>query len=131
MIFEVVENAIIPNNKTELQRMLKNKSAQIFHEKICKECHKMPKSDDWIETDEIDEMEVFTIGKRMGKFKQWEPIYIGTKYDPYYDERLSWEGQKDKMLQVGVVYNIFYVMNKIFPEMNNLYFYIYRDIFYV
>merc|ERR1712018_557844 len=29
----------------------------------------------------------------------WEPIFIGTKNDPPYDERLSWEGKRDKMTQ--------------------------------
>lgn len=47
------------------------------------------------------EMEVFHVGKRRGKFVHWEPIFIGTHLDPHYDERLSWEGKKDKMTQVG------------------------------
>lgn len=45
-------------------------------------------------------MDVFHVGKRQGKFLHWEPIFIGTHQDPYYDERLSWEGKKDKMTQV-------------------------------
>lgn len=45
-------------------------------------------------------MDVFHVGKRHGKFVHWEPIFIGTHQDPYYDERLSWEGKKDKMTQV-------------------------------
>lgn len=43
---------------------------------------------------------IFHIGKRTGSFVHWEPIYIGTNADPYYDERLSWEGRSDKMTQV-------------------------------
>ena len=42
---------------------------------------------------------VFSIGKRTGKFVHWEPFYIGTRLDPPFDERLSWEGQANKMTQ--------------------------------
>ncbi|OXA36516.1 hypothetical protein Fcan01_28719 [Folsomia candida] len=38
-------------------------------------------------------------GKRHKPYHHWEPIYIGTKFDPLYDERLSWEGRSDKMTQ--------------------------------
>lgn len=44
-------------------------------------------------------MEIFEIGKRVGEFYRWEPIYIGTNSEPFYDERLSWEGRRDKMSQ--------------------------------
>lgn len=44
---------------------------------------------------------MFFVGKRTGSFVHWEPIYIGTNADPYYDERLSWEGRSDKMTQVS------------------------------
>ena len=43
---------------------------------------------------------IFHVGKRVGYFIHWEPIYIGTHADPHYDERLSWEGKSDKMTQV-------------------------------
>lgn len=48
----------------------------------------------------ILDLGVFHIGKRIGYFVHWEPIYIGTHDDPHYDERLSWEGKSDKMTQV-------------------------------
>ena len=38
--------------------------------------------------------------KREVPFHRWEPIYIGTNAEPFYDERLSWEGKQDKMTQV-------------------------------
>lgn len=47
----------------------------------------------------ISDLGVFFIGKRVGYFVHWEPIYIGTHADPHYDERLSWEGKSDKMTQ--------------------------------
>lgn len=49
------------------------------------------------------EMDVFHVGKRRGSFAHWEPIFVGTHRDPYYDERLSWEGKKDKMTQVNTI----------------------------
>ena len=48
------------------------------------------------------ESEVITIGKRTGKYRSWEPIFIGTHSDPLYDERLSWEGRSDKMTHVSI-----------------------------
>lgn len=50
----------------------------------------------------ILDLAIFHIGKRVGYFVHWEPIYIGTHSDPHYDERLSWEGKSDKMTQVNV-----------------------------
>lgn len=44
-------------------------------------------------------MRIFKEVKRSGHFDHWEPIHIGTQDDPYYDERLSWEGKSDKMTQ--------------------------------
>ena len=67
-------------------------------------------------------------GKRERPYNRWEPIYIGTnevqpyhnipsKYDsldslydtlcqePTYDERLTWEGRSDKMVQVWKMLN--------------------------
>ena len=43
-----------------------------------------------------DELNVMSVSKRKSI---WEPIFIGTKNDPPYDERLSWEGKRDKMTQ--------------------------------
>lgn len=44
--------------------------------------------------------QAFLTVKREYPYHRWEPIYIGTKYDPYYSEKLTWEGQQDKMTQV-------------------------------
>lgn len=48
------------------------------------------------------ELDIFHIGKRIGPFVHWEPIFIGTNFEPLYDERLSWEGKSDKMTQVYI-----------------------------
>lgn len=46
------------------------------------------------------ELGIFHTAKRTDDFVSWEPFYIGTNADPYFDERLSWEGKQDKMSQV-------------------------------
>lgn len=80
--------------------MLKSGTAIPFHKKLCSGCHNVPKSKEWMETNEINnKLNIFHVGKRTGIFAHWEPIFIGTNMDPMYDERLSWEGKSDKMTQ--------------------------------
>lgn len=99
-LFEVDESVNVPDNKTKLQELLKKNLAIPFHMKICPSCHKVPKSAQWIDEKDGDDLGIFHIAKRNGEFFHWEPIFIGTHDDPHYDDRLSWEGQKDKMTQV-------------------------------
>lgn len=98
-IFEVDEKSQAPNNKTHLVQMLKAGTAIPFHKKLCSGCHNVPKSKEWLEALETEDLHVFHVGKRTGSFVHWEPIFIGTNNDPLYDERLSWEGKSDKMTQ--------------------------------
>jgi len=49
---------------------------------------------------DIGKMSVVHVAKRNKSFGIWEPIFIGTNADPFYDERLSWDGRRDKMTQV-------------------------------
>lgn len=99
ILFEVDAKSQVPTSKTELQEMLKKKTAIPFHKFVCPNCHNIPQRDQWMAEPEKEQMDVFHIGKRQGKFIHWEPIYIGTHLDPYYDDRLSWEGKQDKMTQ--------------------------------
>ncbi|XP_055541271.1 beta-1,4-glucuronyltransferase 1 [Wyeomyia smithii] len=98
-IFEVDSSSPVPRDKTELQELLRSGKAISFHKRVCSSCHGVPKSKEWIAANETDDLGVFHIGKRVGYFVHWEPIYIGTHADPHYDERLSWEGKSDKMTQ--------------------------------
>ncbi|KAJ0181064.1 hypothetical protein K1T71_003149 [Dendrolimus kikuchii] len=98
-IFEVDAKVNVPSTKIELQHMLLNKTAIPFHKFVCPNCHNIPQGIQWMTAKETTQMDVFHVGKRQGKFVHWEPIFIGTHQDPYYDERLSWEGKKDKMTQ--------------------------------
>ncbi|CAO1393759.1 unnamed protein product [Diamesa hyperborea] len=98
-IFEVDSSMAVPRDKTELQELLRTNKAIPFHKRVCASCHGVPKSKEWMAANETDDLGVFFIGKRVGYFVHWEPIYIGTHADPHYDERLSWEGKSDKMTQ--------------------------------
>lgn len=83
--------------------MLKAGTAIPFHKKLCSGCHNVPRSKEWQEAPETEDLHVFHVGKRTGSFVHWEPIFIGTNNDPLYDERLSWEGKSDKMTQVQMI----------------------------
>ncbi|KRT82049.1 hypothetical protein AMK59_4316 [Oryctes borbonicus] len=98
-LFEVSADQHVPETKTLLKEMLQNGTAIPFHKKVCPGCHNVPKSKEWQTAKETSGLNVFHIGKRIGNFVHWEPIFIGTNFDPLYDERLSWEGKSDKMTQ--------------------------------
>ncbi|KAF2883230.1 hypothetical protein ILUMI_22945, partial [Ignelater luminosus] len=70
-----------------------------FHHDVCNECHAIPKTKEWQTSNENDRLRVFYVAKRTGKYYHWEPFYIGTKADPEFDERLTWEGMSDKIVQ--------------------------------
>ncbi|XP_029679866.1 beta-1,4-glucuronyltransferase 1 [Formica exsecta] len=75
-IFEVDEKSQPPNNKTHLIQMLKAGTAIPFHKKLCSGCHNVPKSKEWQEAPETEDLHVFHVGKRTGSFVHWEPIFI-------------------------------------------------------
>ena len=100
-LFEISVNQQTPDSKTALKEMLANGTAVPFHKFVCAGCHGTPMSKEWMAANETNGLHVFHVGKRMGKFVHWEPIFIGTHSEPLYDERLSWEGKSDKMTQVN------------------------------
>lgn len=100
-IFEVDARYEVPWNKTKLLELMRTEIVIRFHKNICSKCHRIPKAIEWETTEESDGLGVFHIEKRIGEFKFWEPIFIGTNNDPFYDERLNWDGKKEKMPQVS------------------------------
>lgn len=63
------------------------------------------------------EMNIFYKAKRKFPYHLWEPIFIGTKNEPIYDERLSWEGLRDKMVSGFVMCSLdydFYILDNAF-----------------
>ena len=54
----------------------------------------------WIVTDlEESQLMISHVFKRPYVLKYWEPIYIADKSLVDFNERLSWEGRRDKMVQ--------------------------------
>ena len=98
-IFEVDSSVSAPETKQQLVQMLKKGTAIFFHKWVCDACQNFVDRDKWIsETVSPNELNVFRSTKR--KKTYWEPLYIGTNDEPLYDERLSWDGKRDKMAQV-------------------------------
>lgn len=99
-IFEVEASATAPETKQQLVQMLKKGTAIPFHKWVCDACQNFVDREKWpIETVSPNELNIFRSTKR--KKTYWEPLYIGTNDEPLYDERLSWDGKRDKMSQVN------------------------------
>jgi len=89
----------LPETKTELLKLMKQKIMIPFHKQLCPKCHTIPHAKEWLDDKPSDKMDILHTGKRETPYNRWEPIYIGTNEDPSYDERLTWEGRSDKMVQ--------------------------------
>lgn len=109
-IFEVKSDQKPPKTKSELKTLYDAKKAFWFHYNICPTCHKIPNSKEWLEENEND-MKIASSNKRTGVFHHWEPLYVGTKNEPLYDERLYWEGKSDKMTQAFIMCLLDYNFN--------------------
>lgn len=77
--------------------MLNNRTARPFHQGICASCHRVPGMEGWMKAEIRNELGISHSIKKRG---MWEPFYIGTNREPYFDERLSWEGRLNKLTQV-------------------------------
>lgn len=88
--------------------MLQNGNATEFHKTVCVSCHNIPQIEDWIKAEIKNELHIFHTIKKQG---MWEPFYIGTNSEPYFDERLSWEGRFNKLTQVCNNYIIDKILN--------------------
>lgn len=106
-IYEILATEEVPENKTELQKMFRKDKAFLFHGKLCPQCHSVPKQVQWMRAQETEGLSVFSQTKRVGKFEKWEAFYIGTNAEPMFDERLSWEGQSNKMTQVRIAFQTY------------------------
>lgn len=99
-IFEIVETANVPENKTYLKKMLRDGTASLFRSGICPQCHKVINADKWITADETEGLDVLIMGKRKGLNKHWEPFFVGTQADPLFHEEFNLDNQRNKMTQV-------------------------------
>lgn len=108
-IFEVRSNVSAPRTKDELVRLFKQNDAIFFHKLVCDECQNFPNRLKWLQTDQVrldnyhptnEELTIFDVTQRNKSRDSWEPIFIGTNADPLYDDRLTWDGRRDKMAQM-------------------------------
>lgn len=81
--------------------MLRSHKAIPFHSKVCTNCHLAPKHNEWVNASDAKELSLFSVTKREGKFRHWEPFYISDNQEPIFDERVTWEGQSNKRIQVS------------------------------
>ena len=100
-VFEIrPEHPGLPVTKEELLPLIKNQTVVVFHKSMCKECHSFPGMEEWMKEESVKPgMGVTAVGRRTKPFHHWEPIHIGTNQEPLFDERLTWEGRSDKMVQ--------------------------------
>ncbi|XP_042240824.1 beta-1,4-glucuronyltransferase 1-like isoform X2 [Homarus americanus] len=98
-VFEVA--SVVPTSKEELVQQYQQNDAVYFHRHVCAHCQRFPALSDWIrQLGTPGTLKAFSVVKRQFPYHRWEPIYICTKDEPLYDERLSWEGLQDKMTQM-------------------------------
>ncbi|XP_066252850.1 beta-1,4-glucuronyltransferase 1-like [Euwallacea similis] len=99
-VFEVESTEVVPKTKSKLVQLMNLQKAVYFHQLICGHCQKFPGLEQWMESDPGDVVRPLVETKREFPYQRWEPVYIGTKHEPMYFEKLSWEGFQDKMLQM-------------------------------
>ncbi|KAK4310896.1 hypothetical protein Pmani_017576 [Petrolisthes manimaculis] len=98
-VFEVATS--VPVTKEELIHQYMRHDAVYFHRHVCAHCQRFPAITEWVHRlGTPGSLQVFSVVKREFPYHRWEPIYICTKEEPMYDERLSWEGLQDKMTQM-------------------------------
>ncbi|KAL7642872.1 UNVERIFIED_CONTAM: hypothetical protein RMT77_006160 [Armadillidium vulgare] len=98
-VFEMKSNLVIPNTKKELMSLINEENAFLFHLNICRRCQEVPNYEEWLKAPIKTGLSVFTIGIRKLQYSSWEPMFIGTDMEPDFDERLSLEGLRNKMVQ--------------------------------
>ena len=99
-IFEVETGLEPPQTKSELMDMFRTGDAIFFHRFVCDICQNFPDREQWLQIPGNGSLNVFRVTKRTRSRSSWEPLYIGTNAEPLYDERLTWEGKRDKMSQM-------------------------------
>lgn len=108
-IFEVQGDVKAPKTKLELHNLMLQGKAIFFHKFVCDQCQEFPRRLEWIDVDIRDtsryqqelQLSIFDVTKRNSSQPYWEPIFIGKNDEPLYDDRLTWEGRRDKMGQVS------------------------------
>ncbi|CAH2234367.1 uncharacterized protein LOC120625211 [Pararge aegeria] len=99
-LFEVEKGTEIPRDKDTLVNLISENRAKYFHQKVCAHCQRFPGLQSWLLRPSPSGVEPMLIARREYPYHRWEPLYFGTKNEPWYSEMLSWEGRQDKMTQM-------------------------------
>lgn len=114
-VFEVPKAEEPPNNKADLVKMLREDRAIFFHQWLCDACHNFPGRPTWhYRIPPQDDLGVHVATRNAPWKKHWEPVYIGTNEDPLYDEGLTWEGKRDKMLEMCLMNYTLHILDNAF-----------------
>ncbi|KAH8421165.1 hypothetical protein KR009_006984 [Drosophila setifemur] len=105
-VFEIENGVEVPEGKDELIALYRNHLAQIFHVDLCASCHKIPAQEDWLNRPHHlrERLNVFTKSLREKRFRSWEPFYVSDNSEPLFDERVTWEGQSNKRIQIFFIH---------------------------
>ncbi|XP_050672927.1 beta-1,4-glucuronyltransferase 1-like isoform X2 [Leptidea sinapis] len=98
-LFEVAKGEAIPRDKDTLVKLVSSNRAFYFHQRQCPHCQRFPGLQTWLFRTPRDVLEPMLISRREYPYHRWEPLYFGTQQEPWYDEKLSWEGRQEKMTQ--------------------------------
>ena len=102
-VFEVNKDQSLPGTKAELLDLFHRELAVWFHFEVCAHCHMIPNATEWVKPSNESEMRVFISSQKTKAFNRWEPFFVGTNDEPIYDERLSWEGKRDKIMHAYIM----------------------------
>ncbi|XP_033342144.1 beta-1,4-glucuronyltransferase 1 [Megalopta genalis] len=99
-VFEIESRRQPPSTKKQLLLATKAGTAVYFHRFLCSHCQRFPGLTRWMLRPDPGKVRPLIITKREYPHHRWEPVFIGTRDDPFYTEDMSWEGRQDKMTQM-------------------------------
>ncbi|KAJ8952954.1 hypothetical protein NQ318_006571 [Aromia moschata] len=118
----VLKNQSVPENKTQLQEMFQKKQAILFHQSVCSPCHEVPDGENWLVTNETEELEVFSVGEKGGSTRSLgallrmytERTVVGRK------GQLGRAGKQDVPVEKNSYFMRFYAMSAILKRLESV-----------
>jgi N-acetyllactosaminide beta-1,3-N-acetylglucosaminyltransferase len=111
---------LMPINKQDLIKLYYRKIILPFNNETCAACSKIPFFQKWLKPSKSRQLAIFATAKREKTFNHWDPVFIGTRRDPIFDERLYW-GQADRTSQayaMCILQYQFHILNTPFMVRN-------------
>ncbi|XP_042235875.1 beta-1,4-glucuronyltransferase 1-like [Homarus americanus] len=90
----------LPASKVTLKELVLAETVIPLYNEMCTTCENSSFAQEWIEHSGESGLSVFHVGQGSTAYDKWEPIYIGTNSEPIYDEMLSLEGKREKIVQM-------------------------------